>query len=243
MHRNLLVSEQFFSIQGEGMTTGRPANFLRLAKCNLMCGGAGTEQDGKLHHGATWRCDTIEVWQVGFLKDFAKVVADFEPCDRLIVTGGEPLLHDEALTEFLAYWREKYYNEFHRRPYVEVETNGTFIPSPGLLDYVDQWNVSPKLRNSGVKDRIRTNTRALQFLSNPDNQMLVQFKFVVTSASDLGEVDDFGFNPDQVWLMPGADASDPLKDLAPQVAEWAKQRRYNFSNRLHIALWNKKTGV
>lgn len=241
MSKELLVSEQFYSIQGEGMTTGRPANFLRLAKCNLMCGGAGTEQDGKLHNGATWRCDTIEVWSVGLARSFDSIISFMEPCNRLIITGGEPLMHDAKICEFLEYLYHESYKNFPK--FIEVETNGTIKPSPKLIDYVQQWNVSPKLANSGVKDRIRFKPDVINFFANEDNPGERQFKFVVTTEADLVEVDDFALPPYMVWLMPGADNQDDLNRLHTQVAEWAKARRYNFSNRLHIALWNKKTGV
>lgn len=227
------------------MTTGRPANFLRLAKCNLMCGGAGTEQDGKLHHGATWRCDTIEVWSVGLQKSFDAIIADMRPCDRLIITGGEPLMHQPKLAEFLRYLQKHFCDD--GKPWlapafnIEVETNGTIAPSEELIGVVDQWNVSPKLANSGVKERIRKLHD--DFVSNFNSYPGIQFKFVVTNVRDLVEIAAFGLPKHLVWLMPGADAADPLKDLAPQVAEWAKSMQYNFSNRLHIALWNQKTGV
>ena len=48
------IAEHFYSIQGEGRTAGYPAIFIRLSGCNLLCGGAGTQTDGKLHNGATW---------------------------------------------------------------------------------------------------------------------------------------------------------------------------------------------
>jgi len=36
----LLVSERFFSIQGEGKTSGVPAYFIRLSQCNIQCGSS-----------------------------------------------------------------------------------------------------------------------------------------------------------------------------------------------------------
>ena len=70
----LAVSEVFYSIQGEGPTTGYPAVFVRLGGCNLMCGGEGTQKDKELHDGATWRCDTIEVWMKSRAKEFKDIL-------------------------------------------------------------------------------------------------------------------------------------------------------------------------
>ena len=44
IENQLRISESFYSIQGEGATSGYPAYFIRLQGCNLMCGG----RDGKL---------------------------------------------------------------------------------------------------------------------------------------------------------------------------------------------------
>ena len=61
----LTVSETFYSLQGEGPTAGTPAVFLRLKGCNLTCGGLNTVKTKQLDNGATWRCDTTEVWLKG----------------------------------------------------------------------------------------------------------------------------------------------------------------------------------
>ncbi len=39
MIAKLIISEMFYSLQGEGSSVGRPAVFLRLAACNLECPG------------------------------------------------------------------------------------------------------------------------------------------------------------------------------------------------------------
>jgi len=147
----LAVSEVFYSIQGEGKTTGFPAVFVRLAGCNLMCGGKGTEKDGKLHDGATWRCDSIEVWIKGKSKPYAEILPiECQEAIRnganVIITGGEPMLQQKNIEGFIQYIVEEI-NDF---PFIEIETNGTIMPNNDMLNLVDQWNVSPKLANSGM---------------------------------------------------------------------------------------------
>lgn len=84
----LAIAEDFYSLQGEGITTGHPAYFIRLKGCNLTCGasaanlkavisaGAGNTDSGSfkgdLHteKKATWTCDSIPVWLFGEKKPF-----------------------------------------------------------------------------------------------------------------------------------------------------------------------------
>jgi len=61
---------------------------------------------------------------------------------HLVITGGEPLLWLDELMPLLRMIKSLGW-------YVEVETNGT-IPPNGLVNYVDEFNVSPKLSNSGL---------------------------------------------------------------------------------------------
>ena len=94
------VYEQFESIQGEGLWTGIPASFIRLQGCNLQC---------------PW-CDTKETW-LGEAQALSteQIMAGVQ-CKHVVVTGGEPLLHD--LTELLKALTEA-------GKLVHIETNGT----------------------------------------------------------------------------------------------------------------------
>jgi len=79
--QNLPVMETFYSIQGEGFHSGKPAYFIRLAGCDVGCG---------------W-CDVKESWDHGDHKiiNVDKIVSDLQ-CDNgiVIITGGEPLMWD-----------------------------------------------------------------------------------------------------------------------------------------------------
>jgi 7-carboxy-7-deazaguanine synthase len=134
------VKEIFYTLQGEGANTGRPAVFCRFAGCNLW---SGREEDRA--QAICQFCDTDFVGTGGSgggrfasAKDLAEAVANNWPAAawsagrRLVVcTGGEPLLQlDDDLV--LA---------FHDRGFeVAVETNGTHPAPPGI----DWICVSPK---------------------------------------------------------------------------------------------------
>ena len=132
------VKEIFYTLQGEGANSGRPAVFLRFAGCNLW---SGLEQD---RPDAVCRfCDTefagIDGAGGGKFESadaLAAAVAAAWPAEgageRFVVcTGGEPLLQlDAALVAALR----------GRGCMVAAETNGTLAAPAGTL-----WlTVSPK---------------------------------------------------------------------------------------------------
>ena len=132
------VKEIFYTLQGEGANTGRPAVFCRFAGCNLW--------SGRERHRASAVCrfcDTDFVGTAGIrggkystADDLSDQIAQHWPSTTLnnrftVLTGGEPLLQvDEQLIAALK----------KRDFVVAVETNGTVSPPPGL----DWICVSPK---------------------------------------------------------------------------------------------------
>lgn len=230
-NKHLVVSECFYSIQGEGQTMGVPAVFLRLAGCNLLC------------KSKTWICDSIEVWQKGNKINYEDVLIDHVSNLRegvhLVITGGEPLLHQNNIAKFLKWFSQKY----GFRPIVEIETNGTIIPAEYILQHVDYWNCSPKLSNSGETHERRINNIALRVLNNKHINSI--FKFVVSSRSDVLELLNEFPNIDykRIVLMPAGATQEELNITRPLVMEECKRLRLRYSDRLHIVAWNKKTGV
>ncbi len=140
------VKEIFYTLQGEGSQTGRPAVFCRFAGCNLW---SGRESDRAT--AACSFCDTDFVGTDGpgggrfaTAGALAAAVAAAWPRGQegrryVVCTGGEPLLQlDAALVAAL-----------HAEGFeVAVETNGTQEPPPGL----DWICVSPK---AGAELRLR----------------------------------------------------------------------------------------
>lgn len=226
----LVVSEVFYSIQGEGPTMGTPAVFLRLAGCNLLCEGAG------------WRCDTIEVWRKGKSMDFDQVIKEewvrrLKEGAHLVITGGEPLLHDRGIVAYIEWFKEIY----GFKPFIEVETNGTIIPSAFFYNIVEQWNISPKLSNSGEGFVSRYNDEALNFFAKSQS---AHFKFVISQEEDFEELlQDFHFALLRTYLMPAGESQEQLSKTRQLTAELAIQCGLKYSDRLHISIWNQKTGV
>src|SRR5581483_4952603 len=130
------VKEIFYTLQGEGALTGRPAVFLRFAGCNLW--------SGREEHRATAQCTFCDTDFVGADgPDGGRFADASELAERVlrewpgggrpfvVVTGGEPLLQlDPPLIAAL-----------HARGFeIAVETNGTLPPPAGI----DWLCVSPK---------------------------------------------------------------------------------------------------
>tara|TARA_B100000902_G_C27260525_1_gene890433 strand:- start:664 stop:1392 length:729 start_codon:yes stop_codon:yes gene_type:complete len=241
--KKIAISEVFYSIQGEGKTVGIPSVFVRLGGCNLMCGGMGTQFDGELHNDAEWRCDTVEVWMKAQSKEVKEVLP--EDCveaikngAHIILTGGEPMMQQTQLEEFIKYVKF----DLNVDAFFEVETNGTILPSEYLLKNINLFNCSPKLTNSGNDKSITYKPEVIKEL----NKQEAIFKFVVSSEKDWKEIQDdylFLLDKKKVYLMPAGENQDLLNKNKEEVVNLAISNHLNFTTRLHIDIWNKKTGV
>lgn len=224
------VSEVFYSLQGEGQTMGIPAVFLRLSGCNLLC------------KSKDWICDSIEVWKKGTMTNYKDVIKK-EWIDRLkegahlVITGGEPLLHQDNIARYLNWFDETY--DF--QPIIEIETNGTIEPNWSMMTKVEYWNVSPKLANSGESFKKRVNKNAIHWLKDLNN---VIFKFVIKEQDDiLGIMTEYDIPMEKVWLMPAGSSHEELNETRQMVAETAIKMGVRYTERIHVNIWNKATGV
>jgi 7-carboxy-7-deazaguanine synthase len=136
------VKEIYYTLQGEGARTGRPAVFLRFTGCNLW---SGREEDRS--EAVCKFCDTDFIGMDGVLGGkydaltLSAKVNELWPADHgqkyVVCTGGEPLLQmDEELIHAL-----------HQSGFeIGIETNGT-ITVPKGIDWIC---VSPKANTEVV---------------------------------------------------------------------------------------------
>jgi len=231
----LKISECFTdTVQGEGITAGVPATFLRLQNCTLAC---------------TF-CDTLEVWRKGnqfsvnellYLWREKGIHSRLEAGHHLVITGGSPLLQDEAVLELLQHLSA----ELPTKLFVEIENEAVLMPLPALLPYVTLWNNSPKLSNSGMRKDIRYQPDILTYMSTNTSSI---FKFVITGEEDWEEIlADFiqpGYiKKEQVVLMPEGSSRVELQNNYSAVTELACKHSVKMCDRLQVTIFDKTVGV
>lgn len=225
----------FYTLQGEGVSMGKPACFLRLHVCNLKCEWCDTRY--------TWDPNTKEFWTEGkdwTIDETKKNIESVWGCKdnnikkRLVITGGEPLLQKEKIETLI-----------HKMPewQIEIETNGTIMPTPILLEHC-QFNCSPKLGNSKNPKIARIKKEVLQSL----NRVNASFKFVVTSHQDINEIqNDFitpiNIDPNKVIIMPQGKTAEEVSNNAKLVVEEVKNKGYRLLGRLQCDIWGAVRGV
>jgi len=174
------VKEIFYSFQGEGAHSGRPAVFCRFSGCNLW---SGLESDRGSSVCSFCDTDFIGVDGVGGGKfknadQLAKAVRSAWKGSRahgeryVVCSGGEPMLQlDQELVD-----------AFHRQGFaVAIETNGT-IP---LVEGIDWVCVSPKEgANLLVKSGDEIKIVYPQFVMGLGNFESLDFKHFYLQAMD-----------------------------------------------------------
>jgi len=247
LDNQLIVSEAFYSIQGEGYSAGCPAVFLRLTGCNLRCQGFSYfDKETQQHLG----CDTAHVWKYGDKINNIDIIKTWEQQgwinrliegSHLVITGGDPTIQQEALINFI-----KSLDKATGNPcYIEMETNATISILPKLLERLNQINASPKLSSNGDPVSKTYHPEVIDRLAKLDK---TKFKFVVISKEDIKEIinkyiQPFNINKKNVWLMPEGGTREDIRAKAEFVVELCKQYMLNYSPRLQIDIWDEVVGV
>lgn len=209
------IVEIFESIQGEGKNQGILSIFLRLPFCNLRCSFCDSKY--------TYENPKFE-WKN--VKEIFEIIKKTN-IPNIVITGGEPLLWQKNLLPLVKSIKK----------FIEIETNGTIIPLKEFDKYIDQYNVSPKLSNSGEKKEKRLNFKVLKwFVKNKKSY----FKYVIDKEIDIKEVIEevkkLKIDNRRVYLMPCAKTKKELEEKSKIVIKLCKKYNFNYSDRLHIRL-------
>lgn len=209
--QTLAVQELFYTLQGEGPYSGRPAVFIRLAGCNLACTFCDTEFESNIDNRMS-------------LPAIVNAVRQQPIHDFVVLTGGEPLRQNIVpLIELLVQNGVKL---------VQIETAGTLWVD-GLEDLIEsgvtELVVSPK--TPGLNPRITKWARHYKYIieagrvsaddglpmygTQQANTNIRQELFRPFSDRVLSHFISLGLPPPTIWVSP-CDAHDgPVSDEAP----------------------------
>ena len=225
----------FYTIQGEGISMGKPCCFLRLHICNLKCSWCDASY--------TWNPNQKEFWiesQDWTIEETKQKIEEaWEPKDSnieklLVITGGEPLLQKDRIDQLMnimSGWK------------FEIETNGTVMPTSKILKNV-QINCSPKLNNSAGKYELRIKGNVLRALNNVNTI----FKFVAMTNEDIDEIENefikpFNIDKKKIVIMPQGVTVEEISKNSQRIIERVKKSGFRFLGRLHVDIWGAKRRV
>jgi 7-carboxy-7-deazaguanine synthase len=229
----MLISEIFYSVQGEGTLAGTPSVFVRTSGCNLRCRWCDTPY-------ASWKPEGTEM-SMGQILEAVQV----HPTRFVVVTGGEPMIAKE-MPALLAALRAA-------GKHITIETAGTVPPSGVPCDLA---SISPKLGNStpgeeagAWADKHERTRLQPAVLAEWCTHYAVQLKFVISTQADLIEASEVvtsigvAIPPEQVLLMPEGISAEALRSRNVLIIEACKAHGYRYSPRLHIDLFGNKRGT
>lgn len=195
-------------------------------------------------------CDSQEVWRFGNPYTFSELFELMEEYDlprkfsmgqHLVLTGGSPLLQQDQLAGLIRAFEKRY----GFKPYVEIENEMVLRPSDEMVELVDCWNNSPKLKGSGNAEWLRYQPEIINYTASLRNSWC---KFVVSNESDWQQIETDFINKgivlrEQVILMPMGATREELYGNRDQVLEIAIRENVRYTTREHIVVWGKMTGV
>ena len=162
----------------------------------------------------------------------------------IVLTGGEPLIYanDEIFVNFL----ESLVENGHQ---ITFETNGSiavdFEKYPVYKECIFALSVKLSNSNEPLAKRVRGDT----IYSIASNAKEAFFKFSIDAESiTLGLEDEISeiiiYAPKtKVYCMPLGGNKEEVESNTEALIEFCKAKGYNFSDRLHIRIWDINKGV
>ncbi len=240
------------TIQGEGKRVGNPSVFIRFGKCNMQCPGFEVEYETPSGIKKC-SCDSFYASDIAFRDEWKKYESSKPLIEEIntilpnylvdiVITGGEPLLYwkDVEFQKLLKYYIDRNYH-------ITIETNASIdieLTQPWHKEIL--FSMSVKLSNSGEHLNKRININTLNNILNTSKESYLKFVLdvdILPLASK--EIEDILKQVPKcdVYLMPLGDTADIIDKNSLSVIEYALEKGYKYSDRLHIRVWNNKRGV
>jgi 7-carboxy-7-deazaguanine synthase len=230
----MLISEIFYSIQGEGELTGVPSVFVRTSGCNLRCNWCDTPYASWNPEGEDFSIDSI----------VAEVLK--HPAQHCVLTGGEPMVA-KGIHELARQLRTA-------DKHITIETAAT-VPPKGID--CDLASLSPKLSNSTPDKRLPTTWRdrhesarlQIDVIRDWINHYPYQLKFVVSSEKDVTEIQELVEHldpttpPSKILLMPEGTTPESITAASNSLVDLCKRSGYRLCHRLHVDLFGNTRGT
>lgn len=226
--RALIVSELAGpTIAGEGASAGRLVSVIRCGGCNLACDTCETP-----HTWDSRRFDLSTTRRRMPVRDIVDTVISHDT-RTVIIGGGEPLVHQTRRG-----WHQLLNALTHHGKRVEIETNGTIIPTRTTTARTARFHVTPRLAHSGEADCRRIIGEAIAVLRDTGR---ADFLF---SCRDVADVDEASavviaheLPRDRVWIVPQGRTAAGMIQTAQAVVDRVLAHRFNLGARPHILLW------
>lgn len=162
----------------------------------------------------------------------------------IVLTGGEPLLYadEPVFVEFL----ETLHKNGHA---ITFETNGSmavdFIKYPIYKEMI--FALSIKLENSHEPHNKRIRPDIINSLATQSKDAFFKFSIDADSITlgleeEIEEITSYALNT-KVYCMPLGGNKLEIEANTEPLIEFCKAKGYNFSDRLHIRIWDQNKGV
>lgn len=221
----LRMTEIFYSLQGEALTSGLPTVFVRLTGCPLRC----------------VYCDTTYSFTGGERLSLEAIMADIAqyPCKRVCITGGEPLAQPNCIALI---------NRLLEAGYeISLETAGALSVAdvPEAVSKV----MDIKTPSSGESDKNLWSN--LNYLTQHDQ---LKFVIMNRSDYEWSKQQLIDYKLDQkvgtVWFSPmfnvhdNKDSAVEVPNLARELAEWILEDAIpvRLQLQLHKIIWADAKG-
>jgi 7-carboxy-7-deazaguanine synthase len=231
----MLISEIFYSVQGEGELTGVPSVFIRTSGCNLRCRWCDTPY-------ASWNPEGNEM-------SVAQILAEVEknPAAHVVLTGGEPMVA-RGIHELATALRSL-------GKHITIETAGTVAPGGIACDLA---SISPKLADSTPApdsiepawiERHEKSRQRPEILREWLTAYPFQLKFVVSSEADLPEIHSLlaetglPVSPSKILLMPEGTDPATIDSRREMLVSLCLLHGHRLCDRLHIRLFGNTRGT